>query len=140
MYVHNVGGTGSYTTSTTNMYNNDRFHVRKVFFFRITKEGSFSSTLAANTSRQQQHKAYRKGLGHLLLSLVTVLLLGRNIISRCTMYHVRRKKKKYLLLRRMLPPREWSICISTRLLLLKQPQNTRSPDLFTTRRWLEVCF
>ena len=27
MYFHNVVGTGSYTTSTTNMYNKDRFHV-----------------------------------------------------------------------------------------------------------------
>ena len=27
MYFHNVAGTGSYTTSTTNMYNKDRFHV-----------------------------------------------------------------------------------------------------------------
>jgi hypothetical protein len=27
MYVHNVVGTGSYTTSTTNMYNKDQFHV-----------------------------------------------------------------------------------------------------------------
>ena len=27
MYVHNVVGTGSYTTSTTNMYHKDRFHV-----------------------------------------------------------------------------------------------------------------
>ena len=27
MYFHNVVGTGSYTTSTTNMYNYDRFHV-----------------------------------------------------------------------------------------------------------------
>ena len=27
MYVHNVPGTGSYTTSTTNMYNKDQFHV-----------------------------------------------------------------------------------------------------------------
>jgi hypothetical protein len=98
--------------------------------------------LAAKTSRQQQHKAYRKGLGHLLLSLVTVLFVGRNTISHvtCTMYIEEETKKKYLLLRRMPPPREWSICISTRLLLLKQPQNTRSPDLFTTRCWLEVCF
>ena len=28
MYFHNVVGTGSYTTSTTNMYNKDRFHVQ----------------------------------------------------------------------------------------------------------------
>ena len=28
MYVHIVVGTGRYTTSTTNMYNKDRFHVR----------------------------------------------------------------------------------------------------------------
>jgi hypothetical protein len=27
MYFHNVVGTGSYTTSTTNMYHKDRFHV-----------------------------------------------------------------------------------------------------------------
>ena len=27
MYFHNVAGTGSYTTSTTNMYNKYRFHV-----------------------------------------------------------------------------------------------------------------
>ena len=27
MYVHNVVGTGSYTTSTANMYHKDRFHV-----------------------------------------------------------------------------------------------------------------
>ena len=27
MNVHNVVGTGSYTTSTTNMYNKDQFHV-----------------------------------------------------------------------------------------------------------------
>ena len=27
MYFHSVVGTGSYTTSTTNMYNKDRFHV-----------------------------------------------------------------------------------------------------------------
>ena len=27
MYFHNVVGTGRYTTSTTNMYNKDRFHV-----------------------------------------------------------------------------------------------------------------
>ena len=26
MYFHNVVGTGSYTTSTTNMYHKDRFH------------------------------------------------------------------------------------------------------------------
>ena len=28
MYFHIVVGTGSYTTSTTNMYNKDRFHVQ----------------------------------------------------------------------------------------------------------------
>ena len=28
MYVHNVVGTGRYTTSTTNMYNEYRFHVQ----------------------------------------------------------------------------------------------------------------
>ena len=27
MYVHHVVGTGRYTTSTTNMYDKDRFHV-----------------------------------------------------------------------------------------------------------------
>ena len=27
MYFHTVGGTGSDTTSTTNMYHKDRFHV-----------------------------------------------------------------------------------------------------------------
>ena len=31
MYFNNDGGTGSYTTSTTNMYNKDRFHVRGRF-------------------------------------------------------------------------------------------------------------
>ena len=30
MYFHIVGGTGSYTTSTTNMHNKYRFHVRRV--------------------------------------------------------------------------------------------------------------
>ena len=30
-YFHNVGGTGSYTTSTTNMYNKYRFHVLACF-------------------------------------------------------------------------------------------------------------
>jgi hypothetical protein len=38
MYVHHVGGTGRYTTSTTNMYHQDRFHVpcfaASVHFFR----------------------------------------------------------------------------------------------------------
>ena len=29
MYFHNVVGTGSYITSTTNMYNKYRFHVRR---------------------------------------------------------------------------------------------------------------
>ena len=29
MYVHHVVGTGSYTTSTTNMYHKDRFHVHR---------------------------------------------------------------------------------------------------------------
>ena len=30
MYFHHVVGTGSYTTSTTNMYHKDRFHVHCV--------------------------------------------------------------------------------------------------------------
>ena len=30
MYFHNIVGTGSYITSTTNMYQKDRFHVRGV--------------------------------------------------------------------------------------------------------------
>ena len=29
MYVHHVVGAGSYTTSTTNMYHKDRFHVHR---------------------------------------------------------------------------------------------------------------
>ena len=77
-----------------------RLDRRKVFFFRITKEGSFSSALAANSSRQQQHKAYRKGLGHLLLSLVTVLLLGEeynqsmSLDVPCHMSHVQEEEKE----------------------------------------------
>ena len=40
MYFHNVVGTGSYTTSTTNMYNKDRFHVPAV----VENAGGFQRT------------------------------------------------------------------------------------------------
>jgi hypothetical protein len=36
MYFHNVVGTGSYTTSTTNMYNKDRFHSPRASFFLLS--------------------------------------------------------------------------------------------------------
>ena len=38
MYFHHVVGTGSYTTSTTNMYHKDRFHVPDVKTYVSGKE------------------------------------------------------------------------------------------------------
>ena len=37
MYVHIVGGTESYTTSTTNMYDKDRFHVPLTFWHAVQR-------------------------------------------------------------------------------------------------------
>jgi len=56
MYFHNVVGTGSYTTSTTNMYNKDRFHVPFPFLFPVPVAGDASGVGKDAPGRDQRQR------------------------------------------------------------------------------------
>ena len=64
MYFHNVVGTGSYTTSTNNMYNNDRFHARVSHGAVVV--GSRNHPFHLVVFRGRQGTGKRQGFSHVL--------------------------------------------------------------------------
>ena len=93
MYFHIVVGTGSYTTSTTNMYNKHRFHVQQPLAQRSVR----------HTQHQRQYRRQRTtprkdpflgrrvescpagetlSVGEMSVGEIVILKMMRNVIMR----------------------------------------------------------
>jgi hypothetical protein len=93
MYLHNVAGTGSYTTSTTDMYHKDRFYVpdkvkhwKKRAFDRI---GNVSQTYKKNMKKIARINSTPHVIQACLCTIRSILQVTQRVPPTCTtnMYH-----------------------------------------------------